>query len=167
MSVIDNEGRLFRKINVVDFMIILVFLIIMPIFFFVYAVSGKIPTKVPHEWIRVEVVTFTLPEVAQLFKEGDILYGRDGNPEAKLLKITKKTDAYKDKLKSEVIKKEANLKYEYMIPVFLEFELLCTFSASRGKWYYQIAPLVLGLKHKFCFVTDKYSIDWYPLKIGD
>ncbi len=167
MKILDTEGRLFGKINIVDISIILLFLVVIPVFFHIHTILGKRPTMVPYKWIKVEAVTFTIPEIAEFFKEGDISYDANGNPEAKLLKIDKKGDAYGNRLKSAIIDKGDNEKYAYTIPVFLEFELSCTFSTSRKNWYYQRTPLIIGLRNNFCFNTDKYTIDCYALKIGD
>ena len=162
MKLIDEKGRLFGKINIVDFSIILLFLIIIPTFFYIYEVLGERPTRVPHTWIKVEVVTFTIPEIAELFRPGDVLYDEFGNVDGKLLKILKKDQAYANRLKDVI-----DNRYRHRIPVFLELELSCTQSMKNEAWYYKRTPLELGLEGSFVFGTGKYSIRCFTIKIRD
>src|SRR3989344_1482685 len=164
MVLLDEKGRLFRKINIVDFSIILLFLIVIPALFYVYEVLGKRPTTVPMTWIKVEVVTFTLPEIAELFKPGDISYDELWKPNGKILQILKKDIKYGERFKKAKIDKNAT-SYEYKIPVFLELELLCSRAARDEHWFYRRAQLNLGLDANFHFETNKYSIYCHIIRI--
>ena len=162
MKIIDEKGRLFGRINIVDFSIILLLLIVIPTFFYIYEVLGKRPTRVPYTWVKVEAVTFTIPEIAELFKPGDVSRDEFGDPDGKLLKILKKDYAY-----SKMVKDATVNKHGYRIPVFLELELWCTRSIKGKRWYYRRFPLGLSLEKGFDFGTGKYDIECFAIKIKD
>lgn len=167
MKMIDEKGRLFGKINIVDFLIIIFLIVIIPVFFHAYKILGKQPSIVPHQWIRVEAVTFTIPEFAELFKEGDASYGQDGNLDGKISKILKKPVDYSDRLKKVIEHKTGVSIYKYRIPVFLEFELLCTKSAKGEPWYYRRRPIFASLDEDITFDCSKYRLTCYIIKIKD
>ena len=162
---IDEKGRLFGKINIVDFFIIMLLLVIIPGFFYIYNVLAKRPTWVPSKWVRVEAVTFTIPEIAGLIKPGQVYYNY-GTPRAKILKVLKRDEKYSEKIKS-VIDRDKLPEYEQRIPVFLEFELLCTHSDEYEPYYFVRAPVRASLEAKHPFDTGTYEIQFYVLKIED
>ena len=165
MKLIDEKGRLFGKINIVDAFIIILIMMIIPGFFYMYKILGKRPTWVPSKWVKVEAVTFTLPEIAKLIKAGQAYYAY-GNPQAKILKVLKRDDKYSAKLKSEITKK-AMPEYEQRIAVFLELELLCTHSAKNEPYYFARYPVIISLEKSHIFDTGTYQIRFYVLKIKD
>lgn len=165
MKVLDGEGRLFGKINIVDFGIILLLTIAIPAFFHMYTILGKRPTKVPHEWIRVKAVAFTIPEIAELFKEGDTSYDEIGEPDGKLLRIIGKGSAYSGKFKSAIIDKSDASKHKNNVPAILEFKLSCEYSITGGHWYYKRNHLLVGMDNPFVFACKKYHIICYAVKI--
>lgn len=167
MKIIDEKGRLFGKINIVDFLIIILICVIIPVFFHIYKILGKTPTRIPYSWIKVEAVTFTIPEIAELIEPGDMSIDRFGNPDGRMLKILKKDSKYGEKIKSATIEKTSEAEYEARIPIFLELELSCTKSAESEPWYFRRKPLLISLDNKFEFTTDKYRLICYALKIKD
>lgn len=164
-KIIDENGRLFGKINIVDFLIIILILIVMPTFLHIHEILSKRPTRVPHTWIKVEAVTFTLPEIAKLFKPGDVSHDEYGNVDGRLLRILKRDQSYSNRLKRATINQSHETRYEHRIPVFLELELSCTLSAEGESWYYRRNSLYITLDYNFEFITDKYIIKCYALKI--
>ena len=154
MKILDGEGRLFGKMNIVDLGIILLLLIVIPAFFHTYTILGKRPTVVPHEWIGVEAVTFTTPEIAALLEEGDTSFNEVGEPDGKLLRIIGEAPAYSNKGKNTV-------------PIKLEFELLSEYSAEREHWYYRRSRLLVDRDNTFVFTCRKYRITCYAVKIKD
>ncbi|UCD55448.1 MAG: DUF4330 family protein [Candidatus Omnitrophota bacterium] len=163
MKIIDEKGRLLGKINIVDFSIILLFLIIIPAFFYIYDVLGKKPTRVPHTWVKVEVVTFIIPEIAELFKPGDLSYDAFGDPDGRLLKILKKDHTYSNKIKAAMPNR-----YRHRMPVFLEMELWCDRSVKANRWYYRRKPLTVNLEGVgFDFEAGKYDVRCFAIKIKD
>ncbi len=166
MNMVDKNGRLFGKINIVDFLIILLFIFIIPLLFHIYNILGKIPQGVPYNWIRVEAVTFTLPEFAELFKEGDISYDENKNPDGRVLKIFKKEDFYGNRLKSAISVNDKE-EYRYKVPIFIEFELACTKSGKDEPWYYRREPIFPSTDRYFVFDTGRYIINCFLLRIED
>ena len=169
MKIIDEKGRLFGKINIVDFLIIVLILIVIPAFLHIYKIMGERPVLVPYKWIKAEAVTFTIPEIAKLIKEGDASYDYYGTMDARLIRIIKKDKGYGDKLKSTLIKKSDGIPPKHTIPVFLEVQLLCTQTSENMPYYFRQNAIFAGLEKSrgFIFYTDKYSTFCYILKIED
>lgn len=87
---IDEKGRLFGKVNIIDFLIVLFILIVVPM----YIIGGKIlsakKTEVTVRAVTASVeVKFTriMPELAKALKEGDLEYDEGGQPVGRLVKI--------------------------------------------------------------------------------
>ena len=169
MKLIDEKGRLFGRINIVDFLIVTLVIILIPAFFHIYRILGKTPIRVPSEWIKVEAVAFTIPEIADLFKPGDISYDRFGNMDGKLARVIDIDDErIRRYMHLEDIREEnKNLPIVYSMPVLIEFELLCTRDEKNQPWYYRRAPLVVSLAKSFVFSSDKYDITCYAIKVRD
>jgi hypothetical protein len=165
MKILDERGRLFGKINIVDFLIVVFLVIIIPVFFHVYKILGKRPTWVPSKWVRVEAVSFTLPEIAELLAPGQTSYAY-GEPQAKIVNVLKKDEKYSENLKSAMRKKSLP-QYEYRIPVFLELDLLCTHSAENEPYYFQRNPLLVSMERTHSFKADRRHIRFYVLKFKD
>lgn len=166
MKFIDKQGRLFGKINIVDFFIIILLLIIIPGFFYIYKVLAVQPSWVPSHYVTVEAVTFTAPEVAELIKPGQTATGKYfGKTVGKIIKVIKKDEKYAERIKSTV--KKTHGEYEYRIPVFLEMKLLSTLSAEGEPFYYQRKELHATLDDSYLFTTSDYKIYLYILKVKD
>lgn len=162
MRFIDEKGRLLGKINIVDFFIISLLIIVIPGFLYVYKVLEERPTWVPSKWVKVEAVTFTLPEIADIIKVGDIHYAFK-KPRAKVLKILERDDKYK-----QAICESSMLQYEHRIPILLELDLLCTKSGEDEPYYFERNEVVVSLDRSIhTFNTPTYSIKFYILKIKD
>lgn len=176
MRLIDENGRLFGKVNCVDFLIIAVILAVIPGFFYIHSVLRKTPIRHPSKWVRVEVVTFAISEISDLFEEGDQCYDMFGNVDGRLVRILSKDPAYADRLRNAVISRYTtadgqntviDTRYEYFAPVFLEFELLCGRSAVNEPWYFRRGPLLISLVKSFNFDSSKYGVMCYVLGIKD
>lgn len=70
MRIIDERGRLFRKINIVDFLVILLLLCLAPIFFFGYKILTKksIMIMPEKEFIETEIDTLFIKVKPELLK---------------------------------------------------------------------------------------------------
>ena len=165
MKIVDNKGRLFGRINVIDFFIIVSLVVVLPGFFYIYKVMGQRPVMVPYEKVKVTVVTFTIPEISALFKEGDMSYDEFGNPDGKILKVSREVGSEGEELKSVIMKKGNMPNYDQRIPVTLEMELSCTHSAKGEAYYYKREPLVIGLDSTVSFLSPKYNVTCYVIKI--
>ena len=166
MPFIDKKGRLFGKINIVDFFIIVLVMFIIPGFLYTYKVLAKRPTWVPTKWVKVEAVAFTMPEIVDIIKPGGTYYAF-GEPRAKIVRILEREDKYKEKLKS-AMHKSSMPEYEQRIPVFLELDLLCAHSDENEPYYFERNPVLVNMDDTiYTFNTDTYSIKFYILEIKD
>lgn len=164
MKILDERGRLFGRINIVDLLIVVLILIIIPAFLQVYNILSKRPTRVPVKWIKIEAVAFILPSYLELIKEGDISYDENRNAQGRVVKIVKKDIGYSERLKSYMLDIQNDAIYPYKIPIFLELELACTKSGKAEPWYYRKFLLVVSMSSTFDFITDMYAITCYTLK---
>lgn len=91
MKIIDEKGRVFGKINIIDFMVILFLVFLTPMFYFGYKIlnAKKNVVVVEHKrMIQVEVkFSNILLEVANVVKEGDVARDPAGDVTGTLIKI--------------------------------------------------------------------------------
>ena len=95
MKVIDEKGRLFGKINAIDFLAILFLLCLMPMFYFGYKIFNR-PVVVekkeedPFTFIETSAIFKNLnPEVAKLIAIGDREIDDSGNVIGEILEVGK------------------------------------------------------------------------------
>jgi len=92
MRLVDDKGRLFGKINVIDLFVIVVILSFASVLYFGYKITAKAPHREAKiaENVPVEVqVTFidVIPELASIMKVGDDDADSSGKTSYRLLKI--------------------------------------------------------------------------------
>lgn len=74
MKIIDEKGRLFGKINVFDFLVILVFIFSIPVFYFGNRLFNRSRLAVPSKYIEFEKVVKiekVKPDILKLIQVGD------------------------------------------------------------------------------------------------
>ena len=166
MKIIDSKGRLFGRINIIDF-IILVFIIgLILSSVYSYKILGKRPSAVKPKWVNVEVVSFVIPEIATLIKEGDKSFDPEGNIDGVVLKILQKNEEFSDRLKKSMVSRKDKM-YEYRIPIFLKLRLACTKDGKNQPYYYQRSPIFVEANTGFIFDTNKYKIACYAIKFSE
>ena len=170
MKLLDRKGRLFGRINIVDFFIIVLICVIIPTFFYTYKILGLRPDKVPSTWVKVKAVTFVTPGLENLIKEGDISYDIMDKPSGKIVKIFKRDKDVGLKLHASVMKakelsSESPSRYANKVPVYAEIELLCTQSGKNEPWYYNREPLYVSVNRIFYFSANDYSIEFFATNI--
>jgi len=90
MTIIDEKGRFFGKINLIDFLVILFLLMSLPMFYFGYKIFNKPTVSIESiESIEIYVIFKNLsPEVAGLISVGDFEVSKDGDTTiAKVLEV--------------------------------------------------------------------------------
>ncbi len=91
MKIIDEKGRVFGKINIIDFIVVLFLVFLMPMFYFGYKILNSKKNVVVIEQkrtIQVEVkFSNVLLEVANVVKEGDVARDPAGDVIGTLIKI--------------------------------------------------------------------------------
>lgn len=171
MKLIDEKGRLFGLINIVDFSIVVAVIIITLIFSCVYNLLVTKPAWGQSRWIKVEAITFALPETAESFKASEVAHNVFGHLIGRILRVIEKDTEYGNKVKQLIIEKTNHAEYEYRVPVFLELELLCTKGTKSGPWYYPWHfvkyQLFVGSPFDHVFQTEKCRIIFYVLKMKE
>jgi len=162
MKIIDEKGRLFGKINVIDFLVILFFICLTPMFYFGYkiiyknqqeALKQKAQKKTFLE-IDFDCLLIKLdPKVASLVSVGNKEINNKGEVIAEILKVGNaspyvyqfNTDSRKKIIKSDPVLKQ--------IPVILKIKT----EARQDKLYYKDKQIldnsILNL------TTDKYQVE--------
>lgn len=70
MKIIDEKGRLFGKINLIDFMVIVFFLCLTPMFWFGYKIFTKAPTLPSAKFYSISKEEYkALQEKSQVYEE--------------------------------------------------------------------------------------------------
>lgn len=159
MKMIDEKGRLFGRINVIDFLILTILIVLIPVFLHLSKVMEKSPQLVKPQWIKVEAVAFIIPEMKKLLKPGDLSYDEFGNVDGRLIKVLEN----KGNLKR--FKELGSGVPEQTTGILLELDLLCTQSSKNERWYYRREALVVGIYHSFKFISNKYTMPCFALKI--
>lgn len=169
MKILDSKGRLFGRINIVDILIVALFIVSIPVFLCAYSILEKSPERIAAKKIRVEAIAFVIPEIAEKFKPGDVSYDEFGTINGRLVRVMANNSAYAKKMKYVFAYKTSYLiaKNRYIIPVILDLELLCTKSGAGERWYFRRQPLIMSLDYgdKFMFDSRNYRIYCCPLKI--
>ena len=171
MAVIDEKGNLFGKINVVDFAILVLIIVIIPAFLYAYHILGKTPRKVEEKWIRVEAVVMTVRQIADLLRPGDVSVDQYDNPDGRLVKVIGRDSPIAQAVKDMVVTKRAPENAFSQIPVLLEpisveFQLLCSRGSKSEPWYYRRDPLLINVGDRsLIFTTKRYLVGFYITKI--
>ena len=163
MKIIDENGRIFGKINVIDFVAILLIVMIIPTAYYGYKVAklrklkpsanARLQNK-PQEWIEVEVELQGAPSVlANVISEGDV-YKNDEGVEA--ARITEIIDVKPSKISmvapdnSIVIGEDP-----YKKDVKLKIDFLCT--RDRGRYVFKNKDV--RINDPIVFDTDTYAFE--------
>lgn len=166
MKIIDEKGRLFGRINLIDFLVILFLLGLAPVFYFGYKIFNRpIEPIEPIESIEA-IEAYVLfknlsPEVAGLISVGDFEVSKDGYAIAKVLetdtiepsthKIETNLDSSKYIIKADPAKKQVQLKMEIIGGV------------GGDTFYFKDRKMVIDSEIEFN--TNKYRIKGIATKI--
>ena len=71
MKIIDEKGRLLGKINAIDFLVIIFFLSLTPMFYFGYKISHKKPSALEIQNVEAQKKKFIETELGFVFKKID------------------------------------------------------------------------------------------------
>jgi len=161
LKFIDEKGRLFGKINIIDFLVLVFFLFILPAIFFSYKlVKTRLATKAEQRAITevtvdakfVEVPKSTLNQIMA----GDSEKDEEGKQIAELITFSKPL-SFRHKITmgsgQTMIIKDQNL-YEVPIKIKLAGYI------ENDKFYYKGVPL--SINTTFPFKTEKYSLKAQP-----
>lgn len=168
MKLIDDKGRLFGKINVIDFLVILFLLGLTPIFYYGYKIATYKPQAPPPPPLTLQEPTYkefevlfkNIPEkFLPLIKEGDQHYVKTEDNKGKklvseIIEILGKNPSKVSlsNQKTSIIKQNFELKDYFTVKVLMK--LLVT--PVENNFIYQ--GNVLGINSGISFSTDKYIL---------
>lgn len=160
MKIIDEKGRLFAKINIIDFLIIVILLSLAPALYFGYKIMTKTAVISDKEYIEIET-SFRLiklqPDILKLISIGDKELNEDGRITGEIVSLGQ-SEPYKYEFdigrNQKIIKKD---------PILIEIaaRLKLTIEIKEGKPYYKDNEIRFGSIVEFN--TSKYSISAIPI----
>lgn len=167
MKLIDDKGRLFGKINVIDFLVILFLLGLTPILYYGYKIATYKPPPPSQTIIKLQQSTFkefdvlfrNIPEkFLPLIQVGDKFYKKTENNKKLIGEIVKIVEKKQDNVsladsKFQKRKFNVNLKKYFSLKVLLK--LLVT--PVRGELIFEKKALQINSEIEFS--SDKYSIN--------
>jgi len=157
MKIIDEKGKLFKKINVIDFLVILFLFCFIPVFYFSFKLFTK--EEKPKEYIDIEVNCNFIkirPEVLKLIAIGDREIDDKGAVIDEIIWLGEpKPYRYKFNIGGDIIitKEDSELK-EIYAKVKLKAEIKDNFLYYKDKKVMLDSPID--------FKTDRYTIAMAP-----
>lgn len=165
MRFIDERGRLFGKVNVIDFLFILFFLIIIPMFIFGYklfmANTAREKEELKKESIDIQISGKFIkvnPEILKLITIGDKGIGDNGEITGEITQVGEsKPYQYIFDLGDEqiLIKEQTTLKELY---VNLRLKII-----PRGSFIFYNQQRIAS-NSPIIFKTAKYALEFIPVK---
>ena len=164
MKIIDERGRLFRKINVIDFLVILFLLFLMPVFYFGYKILTKRPMVEVTErgFIEIEINCRLIklkPELLKMISVGEKELDENGEVIGEILSLGQ-SEPYKyefDIGRQKIIKEDALLKQ-------VEAKLKLRAEDIESKPFYKDKTIEIGSPIEF--TTDNFTLIAIPFEEG-
>ena len=159
MKLIDDKGRLFGKINVIDLLVILLLLGLIPIFYYGYKIATYKPEAPPltlqeHTYREFEVIFSSIPKkFLPLLKVGDKQY-KEKKIIAEIIKIINKKPI-KIKLTMGQSDKAG---YTFDMEDFFNLKVLLKLLVTPVKDGFVYQGTILKINSEISFSTDKYFI---------
>lgn len=158
MKIIDEKGRLFGKINVIDFLVILFLLTLMPMFYFGYKIFQKKPVE-PKVYTEIEINCKFIkvkPEVFKLIAIGDKEIDNEGRQIGEIIWIGK-PQPFNNIF---VIGSEEKIIIEDPVLKQLPVKLKLTAEVKDSNVYYNDQQITVNLPFKF--KSNKYIVQAIP-----
>lgn len=152
MKIIDKDGKLFGKINIIDFSVILFLLFFIPAFYFGYKVMRSESATQNKEWATVGVKFLdTIPELIGVIAKDDQAKDLFGNTVGKIIEVS--TPKPSDTMVIVDNKTVAMLPHPFRKDITITLNILCTKKAKV--LYYNESPVRIG--GQLAFSTDLYT----------
>lgn len=164
MKIIDEKGRLFGRVNVIDFLVVLFFFFLLPAFYFGYkAFSKRMPSaEIEKEGVEIVIpcnLIKVTPEIVKLIKVGDKSFDPKGRAQGEVIWIGEvKPYIYeffidrKDSSNTLVVE-DKGLKE---VPVKLKIKA----EIRDASLYYADKHIISGMP--FDFKTTEYEVEAVP-----
>lgn len=153
MKVIDKKGRLFGKVNVIDFIVFIVILCFIPMLIFSYRMLTEKPVR--YEKLLYLTLKFekVIPEIAPVIKEGDIAIDNADNDIGEITEILSSAPSKVYVIPS--VSKDISTKHPDETDIFVKARIL-TEQRSKHRYYYNNKPVKVGLN--IAFETKLYRL---------
>ena len=153
LKIIDGTGRLFGKINIIDFFVILCLISFLAVSLFWYTLSANEKNMLDKRWISVQVRFLEIdPGFNKMIKQGDCEKDLFGKIVGNIVNIvsTKPSKVW------VVIdnKMFSTIDHPEKTDLIVDVKLLCTM--RDGAYYYKTFPIKVG--NNIVFTTDIYTI---------
>lgn len=157
MRFIDEKGKVFGKVNLIDFLVILFLIGLVPVFYFGDKVLSRKEVVKDFKKVPVQIKCASImPELADVFREGDVIEDSDGNAMGFLKKIIS------NKVSEIFTINQFNVRNDeyFLVPnpsgkdVVCLVELICT--EDKGSLYFNRYPVKVGCN--IILGTDNYNI---------
>ena len=158
MKLIDEKGRLFGKINVIDFLVVLFLLCLMPMFYFGYKIMTKKPmVEAPQKREFVEIIIDCRfiklkPEVLDAILVGDKELDENGQVIGQIVSLGES----KPYMLEFSIGKGQKMVIEDVILKQIEAKVKLKVEVKKDKLYYK--DKVIKIASPLDFKTNKYSL---------
>lgn len=161
MKMIDEKGRIFGKLNIIDFIFVVLLLSIIPVFYYGNRLTAtKKPVEKKYEKVTAEIKFLKImPELASVVREGDVDKDPGGNAAGVLKKIiSSKNSRFAAMGNNEqvVIMEDPTTR-----DIQASFELNCV--NNNGELDFEGYPVKIG--SNIVFTTDLYSMQGIVVKI--
>ena len=164
MKIVDEKGKLFGKINVIDFLVILFLLCILPAFYFGYKVATRKLVEVEppkREFVEIEIDYQFIklkPEVLKLISVGDKELDRNGQV---IGRITSLGESEPYRYTFDI---GAGQRISKGDPILRQLKARIKLKAKveQSNLYYKDKEIKVGLPLEF--KTNEYSVTAIPFK---
>ncbi len=166
MTLIDEKGRLFGKINIIDFLLILFLFVIIPISWSAYKILKKPQAVIlkPKEYIEVEMSCSFIkltPKIAKLIRGGDKELDANGEIVGEITWLGE-TKPYCYKFLMSTDARDPILLKENLNLLELPVKLRLKMEVRNQNWLYYQDQQVL-YNSSFDFKTMKYTVQVVPI----
>lgn len=161
MKMIDEKGRVFGKINIIDFIFVVLLLSVIPVFYYGNKLTAmKKPPEKRYEKIIAEIKFLkVIPELASVVKEGDVDKDPGGNAAGVLKKIVSSRNSRFTAMGNNeqvVVTEDPTMR-----DIQASFDLNCV--NNNGDLDFEGYPVKIG--SNIVFTTDLYSMQGIVVKI--
>jgi len=161
MKMVDEKGRIFGKVNIIDFIFVILLLSVIPVFYYGNRLAAmKKPAERNYEKVIAEIKFLKImPELALVLREGDVDKGPGGNAAGVLKRIISSKNSRFAALGNNdqvVIMEDPTTR-----DIQASFELNCT--NENGALDFEGYPVKIG--SSVVFTTDLYSMQGIVVKI--
>ncbi len=162
--IIDEKGRIFGKINIIDFIVLLFLVLFLPFFYFSFKAATNSPSEADRKFVDIEVecqLSGLAPEIAKIILAQDKEVGDDGSVIGEIIELGK----IEPSIQEVVTFSGRGIIYEDPKREQIMSKLKLRAEVKDNKLYYKDRPIDSNLPLEF--KTDKYTISAIPKTAKD